>query len=87
MICIGEIFFQRVQKVIKIQRVSLLFLVQEKVNEILQENAQTENSISETRQLIDDYHQGIVDVLNPKLQELKREGDSRISLASEKRKL
>lgn len=46
---------------------------------------ETANSISETRQLIEDYQQGIAEVLNPKLQELKREGDSRISLASEKR--
>lgn len=39
-----------------------------------------------SRQLIDNYNQGITDILKPKLNELKREGDSRISLASEKRK-
>lgn len=61
--------------------------MQERLDTILNENIDTSNSMYETRQLIEDYQQGIVDVLNPQLQDLKREGDSRISLASEKRKL
>lgn len=37
-----------------------------------------------SRKLIEDYEEGIADRLKPKLNELKREGDSKISLASEK---
>lgn len=59
--------------------------MEERIHHILQENAATASSISETRQLIEDYQQGMAEILNPQLQELKREGDSRISLASEKR--
>ncbi|XP_014204068.2 laminin subunit alpha-1 [Copidosoma floridanum] len=58
--------------------------IQERLNDILKENLETAASIVQTRQLISDYQQGIIDVLNPKLQDLKREGDSKISLASEK---
>lgn len=44
-------------------------------------------SVRSAQRLTDDYNQGIADRLKPKLNELKREGDSKISLASEKRKL
>ncbi|XP_043271259.1 laminin subunit alpha-1 [Venturia canescens] len=61
-------------------------------SKILQENlAKTKNdadkvveSINESRKLIDDYKEGIAGILKPQLQELKREGDSKISLGSEK---
>lgn len=43
-------------------------------------------SVTNAQRLTDDYNQGIADRLKPKLNELKREGDSKISLASEKRK-
>lgn len=59
--------------------------MQEKLTNILSENVDTMNTVAKTRELVEDYEKGIVEVLNPKLQELKREGDSRISLASEKR--
>ncbi|XP_072763928.1 laminin subunit alpha-1 isoform X2 [Anoplolepis gracilipes] len=52
--------------------------------DILEENNKVTASISDTQRLIDDYKQGIADRLKPKLQDLKREGDSKISLASEK---
>lgn len=41
-------------------------------------------SVKNTQWLIDDYKQGIVDRLKPKLYELQNEGDSKISLATEK---
>lgn len=44
-------------------------------------------SVGNMQRLIDDYNQGIAERLKPKLNELKREGDSKISLASEKRKV
>jgi len=52
--------------------------------DILEENDEVAESIKNTQQLIDDYKQGIADRLKPKLNELKREGDSKIGLASEK---
>ncbi|KMQ97151.1 laminin subunit alpha-1 [Lasius niger] len=51
---------------------------------ILEENDEVTESVSNTQRLIDDYSQDIADRLKPKLQDLKREGDSKISLASEK---
>ncbi|XP_029679159.1 laminin subunit alpha-1-like [Formica exsecta] len=51
---------------------------------ILEENDEVTKSVSDTQRLIDDYKHGIADRLKPKLQDLKREGDSKISLASEK---
>jgi hypothetical protein len=71
----------------KLLHIIKIFLVQEKLNDILNKNIETANSLFETKQFIENYQQGITDVLNPKFQELKREGDSRISLASEKRKI
>lgn len=51
---------------------------------ILEKNDKVTKSASDTQRLIDDYKHGIADRLKPKLQDLKREGDSKISLASEK---
>lgn len=51
---------------------------------ILEKNDKVTKSVSDTQRLIDDYKHGIADRLKPKLQDLKREGDSKISLASEK---
>ncbi|XP_014221917.2 laminin subunit alpha-1 [Trichogramma pretiosum] len=56
----------------------------ETVNLLLLENEKTDDLISATKRLVKDYQQGIVDDLNPRLAELKRQGDSSISLASEK---
>ncbi|XP_011501171.1 PREDICTED: laminin subunit alpha-1 [Ceratosolen solmsi marchali] len=58
--------------------------LQTRLNDILNENIETDSSIFETKQLIERYQQGIKEILNPKFLELKREGDSKISLASEK---
>lgn len=52
--------------------------------DILDENDEVAKSVRNTQRLIDDYKQGIADRLKPKLHELKREGDSKIGLASEK---
>lgn len=52
--------------------------------DILEDNDEVTESVKNTQQLIDDYKQSIADRLKPKLQELKREGDSKIGLASEK---
>lgn len=40
--------------------------------------------MNNTRKLVEDYRSGVAEILNPQLQDLKRESDSRISLASEK---
>ncbi|XP_025159598.1 laminin subunit alpha-1 isoform X2 [Harpegnathos saltator] len=56
----------------------------EDLQNILDENDKVKESMKNTQRLIDDYNQGIADRLKPKLNELKREGDSKISLASEK---
>lgn len=53
---------------------------------ILNKNEDVVESIQETRRIVDDYKEGIANGLRPKLHELKREGDSKISLASEQRK-
>lgn len=60
--------------------------MQERLYSILNENMEVTSSLDETRESIENHQKGIVEVLGPKLEELKREGDSRISLASEKRK-
>lgn len=52
--------------------------------DILEDNDEVAESVKNTQRLIDDYKQGIADRLKPKLHELKREGDSKIGLASEK---
>jgi len=52
--------------------------------DILNENDEVSESVSNTQRLIDDYKQGITDRLKSKLNELKRDGDSKIGLASEK---
>ncbi|XP_067203705.1 laminin subunit alpha-1 isoform X2 [Linepithema humile] len=52
--------------------------------DILDENNEVSESVSNTQRLIDDYKQGITDRLKSKLNELKRDGDSKIGLASEK---
>ncbi|KAL0132326.1 hypothetical protein PUN28_000249 [Cardiocondyla obscurior] len=52
--------------------------------DILEDNDRVAKSAKNTQRLIDDYRQGINERLKPKLNELKREGDSKIGLASEK---
>lgn len=59
----------------------------EDLQNILDENDEVMGSVRNTQRLIDDYKEGIADRLKPKLHELKREGDSKISLASEKCKV
>lgn len=59
-------------------------IVHEDLLDILEDNDEVMESVKTTQLLIDDYKQGIADRLKPKLQELKREGDSKIGLASEK---
>ncbi|XP_032674953.1 laminin subunit alpha-1 isoform X4 [Odontomachus brunneus] len=56
----------------------------EDVQNILDKNDEVIESVRSAQRLTDDYNQGIADRLKPKLYELKREGDSKISLASEK---
>lgn len=58
--------------------------VHEDLLNIMEDNNEVAESVMNTQRLIDDYKQGIADRLKPKLHELKREGDSKISLASEK---
>lgn len=50
----------------------------------MRENDEVSESVDDMQRLIDDYKKGISDRLQPKFQDLKREGDSKISLASEK---
>ncbi|XP_051174494.1 laminin subunit alpha-1 isoform X1 [Leptopilina boulardi] len=57
--------------------------LQEDLQLILSKNENFIESIQETRRIVDDYKEGIANGLRPKLHELKREGDSKISLASE----
>ncbi|XP_077268130.1 wing blister isoform X1 [Temnothorax americanus] len=52
--------------------------------DISEDNDEVRKSVKSTQRLIDYYKQGIADRLKPKLHELKREGDSKIGLASEK---
>lgn len=59
--------------------------MREGIKNLLDENDRTMESTRDTQKLIDDYSTGISERLKPKLNELKREGDSKISLASEKR--
>lgn len=61
-----------------------MILVQENLHNILEKNDEVSKSIQNTQQLIDDYQQGITDRLKAKLNELKRDGDAKIGLASEK---
>lgn len=53
---------------------------------MLDENEKILETVKNTQKLIEDYEEGITDRLKPKLYELKREGDSKISLANEKSK-
>lgn len=64
-----------------------LRLVRENVQTVLNANKEVLKSMQDTQELIDDYTAGIAERLKPKLYELKREGDSKISLASEKCKI
>lgn len=59
------------------------YLVQESLHTVLEDNDEVMESIEESNKLITDYKEGIANSLKPKLHELKREGDSKISLASE----
>ncbi|RLU21684.1 hypothetical protein DMN91_006060 [Ooceraea biroi] len=56
----------------------------EDLQTILEENDVVAESVKNTQRLIDDYKQGIAERLRPKLYELQHEGDSKISLATEK---
>ncbi|XP_015607311.1 laminin subunit alpha-1 [Cephus cinctus] len=58
--------------------------VQEELQTILVDNDEVIESIEQSKRLIEDYKEGTANRLKPKLQELKREGDWKISLASEK---
>lgn len=65
----------------------MLLLVRENVENILNDNEKVLESIKTSQKLIEDYKEGIANILKPKLYDLKREGDSEISLASEKCKI
>ncbi|XP_076279706.1 wing blister isoform X1 [Lasioglossum baleicum] len=58
--------------------------LREGIKNLLDENDRIMESTRDNQKLIDDYRTGISERLKPKLNELKREGDSKISLASEK---
>ncbi|XP_043600424.1 laminin subunit alpha-1 isoform X4 [Bombus pyrosoma] len=58
--------------------------LRENVKNILNDNEKVLESIKTSQKLIGDYKEGIANILKPKLYDLKREGDSEISLASEK---
>ncbi|XP_074102845.1 wing blister [Cotesia typhae] len=58
--------------------------LQERLVEIKSEHRKLIETISESEKLINDYKEGLANDLYPQLHELKREGDSKISLASEK---
>lgn len=58
--------------------------MQEKLEQVMQDNNEVSESLTDMQRLIDDYKKGISDRLQSKFQDLKREGDSKISLASEK---
>ncbi|XP_050482872.1 laminin subunit alpha-1 isoform X2 [Bombus huntii] len=58
--------------------------LRENVENILNDNEKVLESIKTSQKLIGDYKEGIANILKPKLYDLKREGDSEISLASEK---
>lgn len=61
--------------------------MRENIQNILDDNEEVLEIVKDNQRLIDDYNEGIANRLKPKLYELKREGDSKISLASEKRKI
>ncbi|XP_078049382.1 wing blister isoform X1 [Augochlora pura] len=58
--------------------------LREGIKNLMDENDKLMESTKDTQKLIDDYTTGISERLKPKLNDLKREGDSKISLASEK---
>nr|XP_031843946.1 laminin subunit alpha-1 isoform X2 [Nomia melanderi] len=58
--------------------------LRENIKNLLNDNDKVLEGTRETQKLIDDYNIGISERLKPKLNDLKREGDSKISLASEK---
>ncbi|XP_035736479.1 laminin subunit alpha-1-like [Vespa mandarinia] len=58
--------------------------LEEKLEKVMQDNNEVSESVNDMQRLIDDYKKEISDRLQPKFQDLKREGDSKISLASEK---
>ncbi|XP_053979211.1 laminin subunit alpha-1-like isoform X1 [Hylaeus volcanicus] len=58
--------------------------LREGIQNVLEDNEEVLESMQETQKLINDYTEGIADRLKPKMYELKEEGDSKISLASEK---
>nr|XP_034195684.1 laminin subunit alpha-1 isoform X1 [Osmia lignaria] len=58
--------------------------LRENIQSILDDNEEVLETVKDNQRLIDDYNEGIANRLKPKLYELKREGDSKISLASEK---
>lgn len=62
----------------------MFYSVREDIENTLRDNEVVLENVETSRKLIEDYEEGIADRLKPKLNELKREGDSKISLASEK---
>ncbi|XP_076668102.1 wing blister isoform X2 [Andrena cerasifolii] len=58
--------------------------LREGVQDLLEDNELVLDATKDNQRLIDDYKEGIENQLKPKLNELKREGDSKVSLASEK---
>jgi hypothetical protein len=64
--------------------INIFLSVHEDLLIILEENNVVMKSVNNTERLIDDYEQGISERLRPKLHELQHEGDSKISLATEK---
>ena len=64
---------------------NMFIIVEEKLEKTKEEVSIVVGSITESEKLIGDYKEGIANSLGPQLQELKREGDTKISLASEKR--
>lgn len=58
--------------------------MRENVQNILEDNNEVLEAVVDNQKLTEDYNEGITNRLKPKLYELKREGDSKISLASEK---
>ncbi|XP_023288824.1 laminin subunit alpha-2 [Orussus abietinus] len=58
--------------------------VQDNLHTISAGNEEVLGSIHRSEILIEDLNQGVSNVLKPKLNDLKREGDSKISLATEK---
>ncbi|XP_017882648.2 laminin subunit alpha-1 [Ceratina calcarata] len=58
--------------------------LRENVQNILKDNKMVMETVDDLRELIENTQKGIDDTLKPKLNDLKRDGDSKINLATEK---